>query len=546
MDEITPPYRMPDVPHDEAERIAELYSLGLLDTESERAFDNFTTLVKDILGEGTCLLSLVDSDRQWFKAKSCEFVDQTSREASFCTHIVSHALSELIVPDTLDDPKFMHHPLVKSEKPLRAYAGVPVFGPQGFIIGSLCVVSFTPIQFSASFIHTLKCIAQKVTEEIAFRGKILKDKQQFIQDNLFDRSTNLPNKTFFFSKIKQQFLNSEYPATHSHLFLIEIERFHYMNSVYGDKHIDYLLQQIIMRVRLILPKDAILARCEKHQFALLCPVSNVTVEEIYALLKDAFEDAVTFEDKTIFTNINIAVSETITNYEYSEEDFDRLTQAIEHNKHIGQFSDPKFINKSDLAKKALEIENGLKLAIKQNAFTLVYQPIVESYTEAVLGVEALVRWRWKPNEFLSPAEFIPIAEEAGLILPLSRWILKTACIEFSGLQETIGFPLYLSVNISPSELSSEGFLDYIEECLYSSGMEPAQLQLEITEHALMTDFVTSQRILLRLQAMGIRIALDDFGTGHSSLQYLEQLPIDTIKIDRSFINTVESASESPP
>jgi EAL domain-containing protein (putative c-di-GMP-specific phosphodiesterase class I) len=186
----------------------------------------------------------------------------------------------------------------------------------------------------------------------------------------------------------------------------------------------------------------------------------------------------------------------------------------------------------------LLLENGLHQAMEQKQFVLFYQPVVDLKTGAVTGVEALLRWRHPELGMVSPGDFIPLAEETGLIVPIGRWVLETACIQAREWEKRGRPPVRLAVNISGRQFNQPRFVDMVEGILKETGFAPDRLELEITESVLMENIEKTSRILADIKGLGIRLAIDDFGTGYSSLGYLKRFPIDTLKIDRSFIREV--------
>ncbi len=186
----------------------------------------------------------------------------------------------------------------------------------------------------------------------------------------------------------------------------------------------------------------------------------------------------------------------------------------------------------------LQIENELRVALRRGELQLHYQPQVCLATGEMIGIEALIRWNHPSKGMISPAAFIPIAESTGLILPISEWIIRTACRECLEIQKHVGSPLMLAINLSPRQLDKGRLCEVLAETLAETGFAPENLELEITEGVLMERIEDARSILGEIRALGIKIAIDDFGTGFSSLSYLTQLPINTLKIDRGFVQKV--------
>jgi EAL domain-containing protein (putative c-di-GMP-specific phosphodiesterase class I) len=213
--------------------------------------------------------------------------------------------------------------------------------------------------------------------------------------------------------------------------------------------------------------------------------------------------------------------------------------AMYHAKESGRNNLQFF--KADMNRKAVErqsLEGGLHRALEREEFLLHYQPKVNLNTGEITGVEALVRWQQPDRGLVSPAQFIPIAEECGLILPIGRWVLREACRQARAWQDAGLPPLPVAVNVSAVEFRDKGFVESVRTILSETGLEPRYLELELTEGVLMEDAESTASVLRDLKTMGVHLAVDDFGTGYSSLSYLRQFPIDVLKIDRSFVNQI--------
>jgi EAL domain-containing protein (putative c-di-GMP-specific phosphodiesterase class I) len=196
---------------------------------------------------------------------------------------------------------------------------------------------------------------------------------------------------------------------------------------------------------------------------------------------------------------------------------------------------------NDAALERLELEHEIRRGIEQREFVVYYQPIVEAATRDIVGVEALVRWQHPERGLVGPDDFIPVAEETGLIVRLGEQILSTACIEMRSLAEEGHGPLRLSVNLSVRQLADPGLVSRVREVLVASGWPPSQLVLEITESMLMSPDPESNALLRSLRELGAALSIDDFGSGYSSLSYLKNFEVDHLKIDRTFVSELEQS-----
>jgi EAL domain-containing protein (putative c-di-GMP-specific phosphodiesterase class I) len=190
----------------------------------------------------------------------------------------------------------------------------------------------------------------------------------------------------------------------------------------------------------------------------------------------------------------------------------------------------------------LGLEAKLRYALQNNELTLHYQPIVAVDTGTVQGFEALLRWQPSGSDFIPPSTFVPVAEQCGLIIPISVWVLKTACLEAASWRQ--GYPadlsLYVAINISAKHFSHVGFIGHVKDALEQSGVDPQCITIELTETLAMNDVATTGQTMSQLRNLGVKLSIDDFGTGYSSLSYLRRFPVDTLKIDQSFIKTMDA------
>ena len=221
--------------------------------------------------------------------------------------------------------------------------------------------------------------------------------------------------------------------------------------------------------------------------------------------------------------------------------------ALYHAKEQGRDSYQFF--KPDLNLRAVErqaIETGLHNALEKQEFELLYQPKMNLKTGAIVGAEALIRWRHPDRGLIEPAQFVAIAEDCGLIRPIGRWVVREACRQARAWQDAGLRPIPVSVNVSAAEFRDKGFLNNITDVLKETGLDPRYLEIELTESVLMAHAAASTAMLHSLKTLGIQLAIDDFGTGWSSLSYLRHFPIDALKVDKSFVQEITAGTSAAP
>jgi diguanylate cyclase (GGDEF)-like protein/PAS domain S-box-containing protein len=365
-----------------------------------------------------------------------------------------------------------------------------------------------------------------------------------------DALTRLPNRALFLEHlsmaIKRTKRRSDYRFA---VIYLDIDRFKLVNDGLGHGAGDDLLVAFAGRIRESLRDIDILARLGGDEFVILLEdvcdpdYTNAIVERLQQALRKPFA----LQGKEVFAPASFGVVLNTQDYEQPEMIIRDADAAMYHAKESGR-GQVKVFDKKLHAKTIhlLQQETDLRKAVHKNQFQNHYQPIVRLDTASVVGFEALIRWNHPETGMVYPGAFIPTAEENGLIIPITRLTLERACWDLQDWQKTLGNTLELtvSVNISSRHFLQPSLLDDLKEVLDETGLPPHLLKLEITETALMDQADESIRMAHRLREFGIRLMIDDFGTGYSSLSYLQRLPIDTLKIDRSFISKIQENPES--
>lgn len=401
-----------------------------------------------------------------------------------------------------------------------------VFGLDGHSIE--VEMSTMPIQYEGR--RAIQIVGRDITERKRAEKTI--HKMAF-----YDALTGLPNR----NKLRQhlnKLLTNPGNQMLAVLFL-DLDRFKIINDTKGHSTGDLLLQKVAKRLKSAVPSDGLVSRLGGDEFIILIEdIDKKKVTEIAKRILDAFHAPIEIDQQEFFVTPSIGISIYPTDGEDEETLIKYADTAMylakERGKNNFQFYSS---NLDDLTSRKMEIENGLRKALEQNQLMLHYQPQVELATGKIVGVEALIRWKHHELGMISPSEFIPLAEETGLIVPLGKWVLREACEQNKAWQNSGLPPIPIAVNISVRQFQDEQFVDFIMNTLDQVGLDPHYLELEITE-SIMQNIEKSTIILNQLKELGVKLSIDDFGTGYSSLSYLKHLPIDKLKIDKSFVDDI--------
>lgn len=398
----------------------------------------------------------------------------------------------------------------------------------------------------------LKATNIELQQEIAERERI---QQQLSHDALHDALTGLPNRVLLTEKIDLCLQHSQRHLKYQFgVLFIDLDRFKVINDSLGHLVGDKLLVAVVNILRECLRKNDTVARLGGDEFIVLLEnLQNVTeATKVAQRILEQLKLPITIDGQTIFTSASIGIVLNTPAHSSSSELLRDADIAMYRAKEAGKARYAVFDQEMyTYTMKLLQLENDLRLAIEQEEFRLYYQPLIDLTTGAIYGFEALVRWQHPTQGLISPDEFIPIAEDTGLILPLGAWILREACRQLRAWQQHTahlcgsdddGFKM--SINLASLQLQDPHFLESLDQILLEMNLDGKSLQLEITESMLMDSETATQKLLKQIKQRGIQLSIDDFGTGYSSLGYLNRFTLDTLKIDRSFVSQMNGDSES--
>lgn len=357
----------------------------------------------------------------------------------------------------------------------------------------------------------------------------------------YDTLTGLPNRTLFMDRLAWVLDLSIRNRQRSALLFLDLDRFKIINDTLGHQAGDELLIEIAGRLKKSVRNVDVVARLAGDEFTIiLMDVKDANnVVDVAEKILESLSHPINLQRREIYVTISVGITLMPTDGNTVEKLLKNADTAMYHAKSLGknqfQFYSG-YMNR--IVQEELEIETNLRKALEKGEFLLYYQPQIELGTESVMGVEVLIRWKHPALGFIPPDRFIPFAEKTHLIAPIGNWVVREACEQFMKWRRQGIVLRQISVNYSGRQLKQPGQVEAIAAVLAETGMDPGCLEIELTESVLMEDVEDTIRKLGQLKHMGLSISVDDFGTGYSSLSYLKRFPIDTLKIDKSFIDDI--------
>jgi len=374
-------------------------------------------------------------------------------------------------------------------------------------------------------------VTTDITERRDMEGKL-----QYMA--YYDQLTGLPNRYMLNDYLKKSLARCKRNLQKLAVMFLDLDRFKFINDTEGHDAGDALLTQVKDRLVGAVRESDIVGRIGGDEFIIVLEnVEKPQVIKIAERIISTFTNPFIIRNQEFYISPSIGISIYPDHAQSGETLIKSADSAMYVAKKRGKNTYQFFDHEPEtVLDRKIKLENGLRKAIDQNEFTLFYQPQFDLLSGKIKGVEALLRWKHPEYGYVSPAEFIPIAEETGMIIPIGKWVIQSACKQNKKWLDQ-GIILRMAINVSPLQLENPGFLESVKQVLHETKLPPELLELEITE-SIMQNFKVASEVIQELKRLGIKISVDDFGTGYSSLNVLNRLPIDFVKIDKSFIDEI--------
>jgi diguanylate cyclase (GGDEF)-like protein len=387
-------------------------------------------------------------------------------------------------------------------------------------------------------------IEQEKTEQA-----LRESREKFRHAAYHDDLTDLPNRNKFIEILQFQIeKNQHHPESEFAVLFLDLNRFKTINDSLGHSMGDELILRVAKRLANLTGNADLVARFSGDEFAIILTKLDTKKDatEFAEMVHQKLALPFTISGRQIFTSVSIGIAFGNVLYKKAEEILRDADIAMYHSKESHknyEIFDPSMHIR---AVTLLQLETDLRHALERDEMLVYYQPIIDLATMMPMGFEALMRWKHPQRGIVPPIEFIPVAEETGLIIPLTIWIMRTACyqaVEWNKYAPE-DKPLIMSINLSGKHFSQSDLVSQVRQIIDETGIDPHTIKLELTESAVMDNAETAIGMLKELRSLGVKLSIDDFGTGYSSLSYLHRFPIDMLKVDRSFVSTMEGGTEN--
>jgi diguanylate cyclase (GGDEF)-like protein/PAS domain S-box-containing protein len=394
-----------------------------------------------------------------------------------------------------------------------------------------------PVEYVISSIKEVdEIVGEVVTFKDITQRKQMEEKIKY--HAYFDSLTDLPNRVLLKDRLNQGISHAQMNGEKLAVLYLDLDRFKFINDTLGHSFGDLLLQDVAKRICACVSKNATVSRQGGDEFTIYLPnIKNENeVLKVVNLVIDSFSEPFNLNENEIYIKTSIGISLFPDNGDTSEILIKNADTAMYKSKEVSGNSYHFFSEEMDTRTfENIQLENALYKALEQNELVLFYQPQINYKTCEIEGVEALLRWNHPIKGMISPDKFIPIAEETGLIVPIGEWVLKEACRQLKDWHEQGNSSLNMAVNLSVRQFEQNNLFSIVKNVLKQVELSPEYLHLELTENLIVKNTELTLKTMKKLKDLGVNIAIDDFGTGYSSLGYLKNMPIKTLKIDKSFV-----------
>lgn len=426
-------------------------------------------------------------------------------------------------------------------------------GPRSLEHGANPIVEFRLRHADGTWPY-FECVVRNLTQHaniggIVYNARDITERKHAQEQLLFNAThdvlTGLPDRALFLGRLQSVVDRMKrHPHEAAAVLFIDIDDFKVVNDCYGHVIGDALIKEVSSRLRACLRSDGTISRMGGDEFTVL--VEDVTdpsdAIRVAERIQFSFERPFLLQGLEVFKSISIGIALTSPGTP-AEAVLQNADIAMYRAKSQGKARSELFDRTMhEQVTSRLHLEAKLRHALQNEELTLHYQPIVAVDTSAVQGFEALLRWQPSGSDSIPPNTFVPVAEQCGLIVPISVWVLKKACLEAASWRQRYPSdpPLYVSINISSKHFSHAGFVGHVKDALEESAIDPESITIELTESLAMNDVEATLETMSQLRTLGVKLSIDDFGTGYSSLSYLRRFPVDTLKIDQSFVKTMDA------
>ncbi|HSP29574.1 MAG TPA: EAL domain-containing protein [Ilumatobacteraceae bacterium] len=547
-------------PDDEIGRIAALHRADVLDTPAEEVYDEIVRAAAELCGTPISLVSLIDEDRQWFKAKVGIDVDETPRDVAFCAHaICSEELLE--VPNTLDDDRFSSNPFVVNAPNVKFYAGAPLRTEAGYSYGTLCVIDTVPRLLTPDQRDGLSRLARQVTVLLELRGTINQLSDAYGQLELahqerdeveaslrhqahYDSLTALPNRALLMERVEAAVVASATTGRPFAMLICDVDDFKDVNDGLGHPAGDQLLVEVACRLRNCVREEDTVARFGGDEFVVLI---NDTDQHAVALLGARILEEMTAplsvggrDDIRPTMSIGVALSTPGVDGDALLSNADA---AMYRAKALGGGRVCQFdaVLRDEVVDR-LNITTAFRAAVTNDELFCLHQPEIDLVGGELFGLESLVRWRHPTRGVLRPEQFVPILEATNGTGALFDRVLHLTLATQADWAASLGEWPNVAINLSARQLDDSRLADTIGSALAQFSAPAESLWLEVTESALAS--ASTFDILHEVRGLGVHLAIDDFGVGWSSMERLSTFPWDLLKIDRTFITPLGRAENA--